>query len=314
MAGNPLQAQQEPATDDVQEMGKAAYNYYCYQCHGYAGDARTLASSFLDPKPRNFSATDPDILSRDQMTEAVTHGRSSTAMTSFSSVLNSDEISAVVDYIRATFMQNSKPEINYHTPENGWERHDRYRDAFAFASGEIPLDTEWADLTPAQQHGKQLFMQSCISCHDRARVMNEGAVWELRALSWPRKHYTHTAPVDTTSGASPYALHDRPPAMNDLTAAGQRGERLYQENCAFCHAADGTARNWIGSFMEPRPRDLTGDKITGMGIKRLKTVIMEGIDGTSMPAWRHVLDEDQVADIVEYVRHVFQDTGTTGQP
>ena len=196
MAGNPLHAQQDPATGDAQNKGKTAYNFYCYQCHGYSGDARTLASSFLDPKPRNFSATDPGSLGRKKMIEAVTHGRHGTAMTSFSSVLNSDEISAVVDYIRATFMQGSKPGFIYHTPENGWDGHDRYQDAFPFASGEIPLDTDWGELTSAQQNGKRLFMQSCISCHDRARVINEGAIWELRALSWPRKHYTHTVPVD----------------------------------------------------------------------------------------------------------------------
>ncbi len=285
--------------------GKKIYEFYCYQCHGYAGDARTLASTWLDPQPRNFSTSDPQNLSRDRMIEAVSNGRSGTAMTAFSSVLSGDEIKAVVDYIRTDFMSGSKPLLRYHTPENGWDNHDRYRDAFPFASGEVALDSPWEQLTPQQRNGKQMFMQACISCHDRARVINEGPVWELRALSFPRKHYSHTTPVDVISGASPYALHDQPPETGTMTAAQQRGAQLYQDNCAFCHAADGTARNWIGSFLEPRPRDLTGEQIAVLDNSRLKAVIMDGIDGTSMPAWRHVLDNDQIGDILDYIRQAF---------
>jgi cytochrome c oxidase cbb3-type subunit 3 len=303
-----------PATDTTADSGRKVYEFYCYQCHGYSGDARTLASTYLNPPPRNFSVTDPEVLTRERMIRSVSTGRDGTAMTAFSSVLNSDEISAVVGYIRSNFMQGTRPALIYHTPENGWERHERYRDAFPFANGDIALDTPWEELSAQQQRGKQLFMQACISCHDRSRVNNEGPIWELRALSWPRKHYTHTAPVDATSGASPYALHDRPPAANNLTASQQRGERLYQENCAFCHAADGSARNWIGSFMQPRPRDLTGRRVTGMDIEQLETVIMDGIDGTSMPAWRHVLDERQVTDIIEYIQRVFTEAGSTAVP
>ena len=285
--------------------GKKIYEFYCYQCHGYAGDARTLASTWLDPQPRNFTISDPQTLSHDRMINTVSSGRTGTAMTAFSSVLSGDEIKAVVDYIRTNFMSGNKPLLHYHTPENGWSNHDRYRDAFPFASGDIALDTPWEQLTLQQRNGKQLFMQSCISCHDRARVINEGPVWELRALSFPRKHYTHTAPVDVISGASPYALHDRPPETETLSKAQQRGAQLYQENCAFCHAADGTARNWIGSFLEPRPRDLTGEQMADLDNGRLRAVIMDGIEGTSMPAWKHVLDKDQIGDILDYIREVF---------
>ena len=305
MAVNWLQAQQPPAVAGTQEQGKATYDFYCYQCHGYSGDARTLASSYLDPKPRDFTATDPCILDRQQMIDAVTHGRHGTAMTSFSTVLGSDEISAVVDHIRTLFMQGKKPELLYHTAVTGWDDHARYQDAFPFANGEIPLDTVWESLSPAQQRGKQLFMMTCISCHDRARVINEGAIWELRALSYPRKHYTHTRPVDGMTGASPYAIHDIPPQQEMLTEDARRGEQLYQQNCAFCHAADGTARNWIGSFLEPRPRDLTGQQVSQMDSRRLRAVIMDGIEGTSMPAWRHVLDAGQIADILDYIEHAF---------
>ncbi|MBF0283556.1 MAG: cytochrome c [Magnetococcales bacterium] len=94
--------------------------------------------------------------------------------------------------------------------------------------------------------------------------------------------------------------------MAGLTASEQRGEALYQANCAFCHAADGTGRNWIGSFLEPHPRDLTQPEFMGgMPPGRLKQVIREGLPGTSMPAWGGVLSADQINDVTEYIARVF---------
>ena len=286
------------------EKGRAVYNYYCYQCHGYAGDANTLATSFLQPKPRNFTATSISQLNREQMIITLQQGRDGTAMVSFNSVLDTSEINAVVEYVRTEFMSGEKPKLLYHTPANGWENHDRYASAFPFANGELPLDTHWEDLTLNQQQGKRLFMNACISCHDRARVKDEGDIWDLRPLSYPRKHYTHTQPMDSISGASPYALHDQLPQADGLSEIAKHGESLFQMNCAFCHAADGTSRNWIGSFLEPHPRNLTSRDILQRDTEDLRQVVLEGLTGTSMPAWKHVLNEAEVDAILEYLRQI----------
>ena len=283
-------------------MGRKVYDFYCYQCHGYSGDARTLASTYLDPQPRNFAATDPETLTREHMVDAVTRGRAGTAMVSFASVISTDEIDAVVGYIRDSFMQNDSPHLIYHTLENGWDNHDRYAAAFPFASGEIPLDTPWEQLTARQQTGKTLFMQSCISCHDRAVVEDEGAIWELRALSYPRRHYSHRMDMDAISTASPYRMHDRPPDTSTLSDTQLRGAELFQQNCAFCHGADATGKNWIGSFLEPHARDLTAEEITQQATERLAFVIRNGLEGTSMPAWKHVLSDDQIDDVINYLK------------
>ncbi len=298
-------ATQDPPAESMGEQyreGKAVYNFYCYQCHAYAGDARTLASTFLDPKPRSFVASDPGKLSREQMVDAVSQGRAGTAMVSFSGVLDDRKIQAVVEFIRTEFMKGGRPVLIYHTPENGWDNHQRYAAAYPFASGELALDTPWEELTVLQQRGKQLFMSACISCHDRARVRDEGTIWELRSLSYPRKHYDHRRPLDYISGASPFALHDKPPVVDGLSTAEHHGQRLFQRNCAFCHAADGTARNWIGSFLEPRPRDLTSSTIQTRDMAALKNVIKEGLQGTSMPAWKNILDDGQIDDIIAYMK------------
>ena len=301
---------------DSHELGRKIYNFRCYYCHGYSGNARTLAASFLTPKPRDFTNTKPDALSKERMLHSIRSGRPGTAMKGFSSILNEREIIAVADFINQEFMVSKAENTRYHIEANGWFNHKRYAAAYPFALGDIPLDTPWDQLTQNQAEGKRLFLTSCVSCHDRAHVIDEGAHWESRPVSYPRNQYSpanQPAPneiiyqkVDAVTSASPYILHDRPPKLTNLTDTEYRGEKLFQQNCAFCHAADGTGRNWIGSFLEPHPRDLTNTEfMSGMTKIRLRKVIREGLAGTSMPAWKSVLSEQQIDDVIAYVERAF---------
>ena len=316
------------ATGDL-ELGRRIYNFRCYYCHGYSGNARTLAATLLTPKPIDFTRISPNSLSRERMLQSIQSGRPGTAMMSFASVLQPNEIAAVTNFVRQEFMVEKAENTRYHTEANGWFNHERYAAAYPFALGEIPLDTPWEQLTPQQVNGKRLFMTSCVSCHDRARENNDDIHWESRAVSYPRNQFSpgdnldgkdnqtaeaannnsdtkKNVAVDAMTSATPYHLHDIPPKLEGLTEIEHRGETLFQQNCAFCHAADGTARNWIGSFMEPHPRDLTKSAaMENMTRTHLRTVIREGLPGTSMPAWKSVLSEQQVEDIIAYVARAF---------
>ena len=240
------------------------------------------------------------------MIDAVTRGRSGSAMMGFSSVLADEEIKAVVDFVRSEFMEHARVNTRYHTVENGWPEHERYAAAYPFALGELPLDMAWEKLTPQQQLGKEVFLSSCVSCHDRGHVTNEGALWESRPLSFPRNGYSHREiRVDAESGASPYAVHEQPPLQSNLTPAELQGQKLFQQNCAFCHAADGTGRNWIGSFLDAHPRDLTGPHVAALTTEQLVEVVSLGIKDTTMPAWKTVLTTEQIRAVVAYVQRVF---------
>jgi len=253
------------------------------------------------------------------MIETVTNGRAGTAMQAFRNTIGAQEIAWVVDFVRAEFMRDKAANTRYHTVENGWPEHEQYADAFPFALGEILLDTPDAQLSPAQLRGKRIFMQGCVTCHDRAKVADEGAIWDARPVSFPRNRYSHRASerspgVDLVSGASPYARHEKAPVLEGLTEQERLGERLFQQNCAFCHAPDGTGKNWIGSFLEPHPRNLTdAEFMADMSRARLARVIREGLPGTTMPAWGSVLDATQIAAVVAYVSRAFyplpEDTG-----
>ena len=286
--------------------GRAIYNFRCYFCHGYAGDAETLAARMLEPRPRDFTRTDPSRLSAASMRRTVKDGRPGTAMQPFGNTLTDAEIDAVVGFVRETFMQSGASNTRYHTAANGWPGHERFAAAFPFARGEIALDVEEQALSAEQQAGRRLFLESCITCHDTGAYAGHRAEWRTEAVSYPRTGFAtgdFLDPPDAVSGATTFARHDiKPPLPAGADDELRLGETLFQDNCAFCHAADGTGRNWIGTFMQPHPRDLTAPPaMRDMTAERLASVIRNGLPGTSMPAWRHVLDDNQVQALVRYI-------------
>ncbi|MBK8767596.1 MAG: cytochrome c [Burkholderiaceae bacterium] len=91
----------------------------------------------------------------------------------------------------------------------------------------------------------------------------------------------------------------------------RRGERVFQRNCAHCHAADGTGRNWIGSFLDPHPPDFTRqDMAPRLIAARVADVTRDGLPGSSMPAWRSVLSARDIAAVSAYVERAFGAPGS----
>jgi cytochrome c oxidase cbb3-type subunit III len=289
------------------ELGRKVYNFRCYFCHGYSGDARTLAATYLDPPPRDFTRARSTDLHHAAIEQAVRDGRPGTAMKSFRGILSDAEQRAVAAFVVDEFVARNARNTAYHTADNGWADHDRFRAAFPFATGAVYLDADAESLTPELVEGRRLFMATCVTCHDHARIADEGPAWSARPLSYPRFGFAPGEPpkVDAVTGASPYAKHDVAPLIAGLTATERRGQKLYQDNCAFCHAADGTGANWIGRFMEPHARDLTSFAPETMSAPRLVDTIRNGLEGTSMPAWRNVLKAPEIDAIAAYVRRAF---------
>ena len=330
-----------PPSEATLELGRAVYNFRCYFCHGYSGDAKTLAATYLAPKPRDFQATRPEDLPHARVLAVVRNGTPGSAMKGFTGILSDAEMEAVSQFVRQEFMVKRAVNTRYHTKENGWPDHERNAVAFPFARGELAIDTPFEQLTPDQQQGMRLFRSACITCHDHGKVNDPGKVWESRPVSFPRDAYcaschqdvprsepsgvghpqrqaTHTfaerdgsvpvrspARAEAQIGAN-YTVHDTPPVLVGASALELQGQHLFQKNCAFCHAGDGTAKGWIGSFLEPHPRDLTsGDQMRGMTRERLLHSIREGLPDTSMPAWKTVFSEAQIEAVAAYIARAF---------
>lgn len=307
LAALPVRTLAAPAPDLVAE-GRAVYNFRCYYCHGYSGNAKTVAASFLTPPPADFTRASEASLPESSIVATLMAGKPGTAMKSFASVLSAQEVSAVARFVFHEFVINKAANTRYHTSENGWPNHERYRSAFPFATGEMPLTKPWDTLSPEQASGKRLFLEACVTCHDRGAPATDEPAWEARPLSYPRNNFSFSVPqrIDATTSASPYALHDIPPKLKRATRSEKMGGRLFQANCAFCHAADGTGKNWIGSFLEPHPRNLRdAEFMSRMTRERFTDVVREGLPNTSMPAWKNVLSGKEIDAIADYVHRAF---------
>jgi cytochrome c oxidase cbb3-type subunit 3 len=319
-----------PPAASEHELGRRVYNARCYFCHGYSGDARTVAARYLAPPPRDFRSGDPAALDPAHIERTLREGRPGTAMASFAGVLSERELRAVARFVHREFVLARARNTRYHTAENGWPDHERYRAAFAFATGEIPADTPYERLDAGQAAGKRLFLSACITCHEGGE--RGPAQWAPRAVSYPAnaaaclschnregvaperagagaaRHFsvTYAGKSPPADGGDPHSLHDRALRLTGLSPRERRGERLYQANCAFCHAADGTGRNWIGSFLDPRPADFTDPavraRVTGA---RLREAVREGVPGGSMPAWKSVLSNADIEAVAAYVERAF---------
>ena len=315
------------------ERGRAVYNFRCYFCHGYSGDGKTVAAGMLAVKPRDFTAAGD--LTRETVLRALREGRPGTAMAAFSRVLSEAEMRAVAAFVVDEFVVGRRPNTRYHTAENGWPDHDRFADAFRFVREPEALVLPVDQLSEADARGRRLYLAACISCHDVPARESEVA-WDVRPVSYPldghdcvschdrvryperglarlerpASYHGARSPDGPTTADSPYAAHDRPVTLVRPTAEQQRGEALYLRNCAFCHAADGTARHWIGRFLEPHPRDLTDASFRArMDRTRLAQRIEDGLPGTAMPTWRNVLNRDEILAVVAYIEAAFGPLG-----
>jgi len=235
-------------------------------------------------------------------------------MRPFSSILKDGEIAAVSAYILRALMQCSDAAVHYHTAGNGWPDHaERNGAAFPFVQGEVPVDRPEASLTPSERVGLDLFKRTCSICHegvtatddhhrdvrhktDHPEEGNHGAAEKHHDEEYNREYGEPTE-------------HDLSPEISDLSPLRRTGRDLYLRNCALCHAADGSGRNWIGSFLDPSPPSFT-DPAAALRLDNttLRQVILGGRANTSMPAFRSVLEADQVEAIVAYLRRAFLTT------
>lgn len=301
---SPVEAQPRAQIDE----GRAVYNFRCYFCHGYSGNAQTLAATYLSPPPTNFKLAPPDQLTPEKVLSTLLDGKPGTAMKSFRGVISPREMQAVANFVVDEFVTRKADNTRYHTIENGWPDHERYASAFPFAKGEIPLSQAWETLSEQEAAGKRLYLSSCVSCHDRGAPTEDEIAWSSRPLSYPRNNFSlaEQPKIDAMTSASPYALHDIPPKVKGLTAKERRGQRLFQDNCAFCHGADGKGQNWIGRFMEPPPRNLQDPAFMLSSTRHsLANSIREGLPNTSMPAWKSVLKEMDIQAILAYINRAF---------
>lgn len=319
--------------DDV-APGAEVYQQFCAVCHGDRGDAMTRARRGLNPPPRDFTTTVARAeLSRQRMIHAVTNGRPGTAMMPFVDRLSDAEIAAVVDHIRKTFMIQEEVTVDaaalrlaegqqiyvsncavcHGDDGNGamWTKTSLNPPPRDFTTSQAMADLSRERMVTSVTHGRP--GTAMMSFGDRLSSDQIETVVDYVRSSFLGKNLAAAQANPNPHAAAPMpAAPDHPPI--DMTAAMPQnlvgdivhGEQFYQSNCYVCHGRNGDGAGPRSAFNRPSPRNFL-DPSARQTLNRpaLFAAISRGKTGTVMPAWGKVLNDQQIADVAEYVFQSF---------
>lgn len=85
----------------------------------------------------------------------------------------------------------------------------------------------------------------------------------------------------------------------------ESGRRLYENNCMSCHGSSGRGDGPAGEALDPKPTNVAAFSSKPMASDEyLYWTIAEGGEplNTAMPAFKHVLEEDEIWRIIVYLR------------
>jgi mono/diheme cytochrome c family protein len=89
-----------------------------------------------------------------------------------------------------------------------------------------------------------------------------------------------------------------------------KGREIYVNTCIRCHGAD--VKGSPGSSLVPPPADLSSDAVQSRRALTLFSRIHGGKPNTAMGAWKHELSDDDIWDVLDYVR-ILRDGKTSQQ-
>jgi mono/diheme cytochrome c family protein len=94
-------------------------------------------------------------------------------------------------------------------------------------------------------------------------------------------------------------------ALKDLPTAAKGGDpvsgrEIYTNTCIRCHGIDGQGVRGIN--LVPPPADLSSPAVQNRLDGTLFRRIHEGKPNTAMGAWKHALSDDEIWDVLAYVR------------
>lgn len=95
-------------------------------------------------------------------------------------------------------------------------------------------------------------------------------------------------------------LEGAPSVLHAGTADMAAGRRIYDEACKACHGLDGKGAG-VMKFRPPAA-DLTSPQVQAKLDSGLYTAIHEGRANTAMGAWKYALSDEEIRDVLSYVR------------
>lgn len=91
-------------------------------------------------------------------------------------------------------------------------------------------------------------------------------------------------------------------SAQDLRASPKRGEALYRLHCVKCHGGRGDGMGPEARGLIVPPANFHLGKYRSKTDIALLIAIEDGVLFSPMQAWRHTLTEEQIRDIIGYIR------------
>ena len=100
----------------------------------------------------------------------------------------------------------------------------------------------------------------------------------------------------------------------DNEASVNEGKEHFGHHCQICHGLDGQNTGVpFASQMSPPVADLKSADVQGYTDGQLHWILVNGINPSGMPAWKGILEEDEMWKVVRYIRHL-PEKGSLGIP
>ncbi|MEX5217611.1 MAG: cytochrome c [Nitrospira sp.] len=91
-------------------------------------------------------------------------------------------------------------------------------------------------------------------------------------------------------------------AVTAMPVATERGKAIYQSRCLDCHGIEGRGDGAKAPSLSPRPGSLVSAATSAKSDRDLLRIIQNGKPRTAMPAWKDILTEAEIEEVLLYVR------------
>lgn len=321
-----------PVWSDQQGVKHGLYREHCAHCHGISGDGRGPTALFLNPYPRDYrlglykfkSTARASKPTEDDLRGILVEGIRGTAMPSFK-LLPADEIDALVEYVKYLSMRgemerelvsliNEEVALDEETgmpvrldpagdPEHAAMVQDRLAivtepwqaAAEAIVRPELdsipPDDRTLEEISESIAKGRELFAgkADCLKCHGPT-ALGDGGQIDWNDWNRPVKDF-----LDKTQGMIAQAEElEESDSEEDQTEAARMREQIGQRLAV---------QETLFPVRTIEPRNLrTGVYRGGRRPVDLFWRVHEGVNGTPMPGGSSSLTQEEIWQIVDYIR------------
>jgi mono/diheme cytochrome c family protein len=84
----------------------------------------------------------------------------------------------------------------------------------------------------------------------------------------------------------------------------ESGKKIYLESCQSCHGPTGKGDSDLAAYLTPPPANLTAESTQAKTDAELRKIILEGRPGTAMASFDGAFEEDQLTDLIAYLRSI----------